>query len=91
MRLPVLDDLETRGCEPIDVSEGLTFFWLAWQALSSKRSRGMSGPDPIDYSEIESWLDAQGARGELRELTHRTLMQMDLFYLNWVAKKLNAK
>ena len=89
LRLSLLDSLEERGCEPIDGSEGLTFFWLAWHQLGSKRTRGMAGPNPIQYSEIECWLDANGAEGVMRPWVHSVLSILDSFYLNWVTKKLN--
>jgi hypothetical protein len=90
LRLTLLDDLEQRGCEPLDGSEGLTFYWLGWSKLSGKRSRGMAGPCPVKFSEVECWLDAQAARGELRELTHMVIDQLDAQYLEWAVKK-NAK
>jgi hypothetical protein len=89
LRLVLLEDLAERGSEPLDGSEGLTFYWLGWQELSTKRRRSMAGPDPVAYSEVIAWLDENDVRGVWREWCRLIFSRLDAFYLNWVAKKLS--
>ncbi len=46
----------------------VSHIWSAFVSLSSARTAGMSGPNPITYTEIKSWL----------ELTDNTLSSRDI-------------
>jgi hypothetical protein len=48
----------------------------------------MAGANPIQFSEIEAWLDSRDIRSELREMVHYAIAQLDGQYMVWLAEKM---
>jgi len=53
--------------------------WSAFIALSSSRSSGFSGPNPITFSEIKSWMQLTHSRLAAWEV--EALKAIDLLYI----------
>ncbi|MFW6278491.1 MAG: phage tail assembly chaperone [Halorhodospira sp.] len=59
-------------------------YWEAWVALHEARPQGMSGPMPIPYAEIASYIELTGL-ADPQEATY-LIRRMDRAYLQHQAK-----
>jgi hypothetical protein len=62
------------------VPVALTYLWEWWCELSLVRRAGMSGPEPIDYRDVEAWARLMDKKPEPYEV--RALLQLDRVLLN---------
>lgn len=46
-----------------DITEGLMFYWLAWNSLHPGRHRSMGGPSGLALSELVAYMDEYGVTG----------------------------
>jgi hypothetical protein len=81
------------------VPEYLEDFWHAYQSLDRCRQHGVSGPQPIQHSEIACYCDLHGWTGEFpvilaflcRELDNRVFKKLEERRASEATKRGNAK
>jgi len=62
-----------------DFPEVLSHIWSAFFALSSGRSGGFAGPNPISYQDIKAWMELTNNYLDPREV--EAILMLDTVYM----------
>ena len=57
----------------------VSYIWSAFLALSSARTSGFSGPNPLTYTEIQAWLNLTNRHLSSRDV--EAIKRLDVVYL----------
>ena len=57
----------------------VSHIWSAFAALSSARTNGFSGPNPLSYTEIKSWVELTNASVSARDV--EAIKSLDIVFI----------